>query len=552
MLKSLTIQNYALIDSLHIELGEGFSTITGETGAGKSILLGALSLLVGQRADTDALLDKNRKCIVEATFDISPYHLETFFEQNEIDYAQLSIIRREILETGRSRAFVNDTPVNLSVLKELGEKLIDIHSQHQNSYLTEWGFQLKVLDIIAGNQALLQQYRESFRRYHDLKKELADLIALSEKGQQELDYLQHQYNELDQAKLRQGEQQELEEEVKVLSNAEEIKQYVGYASAILNAEDRGTLIQLKEILHYLSRIKTLFPKVDPLLQRIDALYIEARDITDELERLYESVELDPEKLETTRQRLDFLYTLCQKHRVQNADDLIELYRQLGEKLQSIQSFGDSIEKVRRQLEEETQRLTGIAEQLRSNRQKIVPAFEEEIMQILRQLGMPHAVFSVAFEQLPEFHTTGLDAVTYLFSANRQVPPQDIAKVASGGEISRVMLALKSVIARSLAMPTIIFDEIDTGVSGEIADKMGQIMKSMANHMQVISITHLPQVAAKGKNHYLVYKSDTDKGAHTQIKALSAEERVMEIAKMLSGKEISEAAINNARVLLQTE
>ncbi|MCX7985647.1 MAG: DNA repair protein RecN [Bacteroidales bacterium] len=552
MLKSLTIQNYALIDTLHIDFSEGFSTITGETGAGKSILLGALSLLVGQRADTDVLLDKSRKCVVEAVFDISPYHLESFFEQNEIDYAQQSIIRREILETGRSRAFVNDTPVNLSVLKELGEKLVDIHSQHQNSYLTEWGFQLRVLDIIAGNQPLLQQYRELFRRYHELKKELFELSQMAEKGQQELDYLQHQFNELEQARLKPGEQDELEEEIKVLSNAEEIKQYLNYATSVLNSEERGALLQLKEVTHYLNRIKGLFPKVGSLLERVDAIYIEARDVAEELERLNESVELDPEKLETVRQRVDFLYTLCQKHRVANADELIALYQRLTEKLQNIQSYGDAIERVNAQLQETTQKLSEIAELLSESRKKIVPAFEEEVMQILRQLGMPHAVFSVSFEKLTDFQTTGLDAVTYLFSANKQVPPQDIAKVASGGEISRVMLALKSVIARSLAMPTIIFDEIDTGVSGEIADKMAQIMKTMAGYMQVISITHLPQVAAKGKNQYLVYKADTAKGTHTQIKLLAAEERIIEIARMLSGKEITDAAINNAKVLLQSE
>ncbi len=549
MLKSLTIQNYALINSLNIEWGEGFTTITGETGAGKSILLGALSLLVGQRADTDILLDKSRKCIVEATFDISPYNLESFFEQNEIDYNSHSIIRREILETGRSRAFINDTPVNLNTLKELGEKIIDIHSQHQNSYLTDWVFQIKILDIIAGNQDILRQYRESFRRFHELKKEFNELITLSEKGQQELDYIQHQFNELEQANIKHGEQHELETEIKVLSNAEEIKLYLKNVSDIFNADEQGTLLQIKEASYNLGKIKNLLPHSESLFQRIEALYIEARDIADEIEKLQDSIELDPEKLENTRQRLDQIYFLCQKHRVQDADALIDLQKKLEEKLKNIHSYADTIEKVQLALNQETSRLKQLAQQLHEARKSIVPSFEQEVVQLLQQLGMPNATFNVAFEQLPEFHTTGLDAVTFLFSANKQIPPQDISRVASGGELSRVMLALKSVIAKSLAMPTIIFDEIDTGVSGEIADKMGQIMKKMSEHMQVISITHLPQVAAKGKNHYLVFKIDSEKGTHTQIKWLNPEERIIEIAKMLSGKEISNAAISNAKVLL---
>jgi DNA repair protein RecN (Recombination protein N) len=550
MLKTLTIQNYALIDTLNIQFHEGFSTITGETGAGKSILLGALSLLLGQRADTDVLLDKARKCIVEATFDVSPYHLESFFEQNEVDYSDIAIIRREILENGRSRAFLNDTPVNLSILKELGEKLIDIHSQHQNSYLTDWIFQLKILDIIAGNQSLIQQYRESFRRFNELKKELSDLITVAEKEQQEQDYIQFQYNELENARLVEGEQSQLEEENKILGNAEEIKLYLSNTLNILNSETEGAVLQLKEAQLQLGKIKNILSLTDSIAQRIEGLYIETKDIVDELERLQDSIELDPEKLDTVRARLDFLYSLCQKHRVRNSDELIELRNRLSQRLQNIHSFNETIEKTKLQLDNEREHLNQLAISLSNSRKSIVPAFEEQVKQLLHQLGMPNAEFIVSFEQLPDFHSTGLDAVNYLFSSNKQIPPQDISKVASGGEISRVMLALKSVIANSLAMPTIIFDEIDTGVSGEIADKMGNIMKTMAANIQVISITHLPQVAAKGQNHYLVYRIDSTMATNSHIKLLTPEERIVEIAKMLSGKEVTEAAIENAKVLLQ--
>ncbi len=549
MLKTLFIQNYALIDNLRIDFNEGFSTITGETGAGKSILLGALSLLVGQRADTDVLLDKTRKCIVEATFEIASYHLEAFFEQNEIDYSNEAIIRREILENGRSRAFVNDTPVNLTVLKELGEKLVDIHSQHQNSYLTDWNFQLKVVDTIANNQSVLAQYKDLFRRYHELKKQLAELIALADAGQKELDYIQFLYNELEQAKLKAGEQEELEESLKMLSNAEEIKLHLNSAYQILTSEEAGSIMQIKEALYHLGKAKNIYPKVESLLNRLDSVYIELKDLSSEIGQMEETVELDPEKLEIVRQRVDYLYTLCQKHKVATADELISIRDQFERQLSNIHSYNDSIAATQKQLDETTSSLNSIADELRSIRKKIAPIIEQKVIAILQQLGMPNAQFVISFEELNDFQSTGLDAVSFLFSANRQIEPQDLSRVASGGEISRVMLALKAVIASSLAMPTVIFDEIDTGVSGEIADKMGSIMKEMASNMQVISITHLPQVAAKGSSQYLVYKTDSEKGTSSNIKQLSADERVIEIAKMLSGKEITEAAISNAKVLL---
>lgn len=552
MLKTLTIQNYALIDYLSIEFSDGFSTITGETGAGKSILLGALSLLVGQRADTDILLDKTRKCYVEAIFEITAYHLEAFFEQHEIDYSNDIIIRREILENGRSRAFVNDTPVNLSVLKELGEKLVDIHSQHQNSFLTDWNFQLKIIDIIANNQNLLSQYKESFRRYHDLKKQITELKDLAHQGQKELDYLQFQFNELEQAKLKRGEQAELEENFKVLSNAEEIKQHLNNVYQLLLAEDYGVVLQIKESITQLNKTKNFFHKVESLLNRLESVYIEMKDIANELEQLNDSVDVDPERLEFVRQRLDFLYSLCQKHKVTHADELIEVHNTLRKQLSNIQSYGELIASFQLQLDNETTHLKSLGEQLHLSRQNIIPAIEQKVILLLQQLGMPNAQFVISLEILPDFQSTGLNAVTFLFSANRQVEPQELSRIASGGEISRVMLALKSIIASSLAMPTVIFDEIDSGVSGEIADKMGTIMKEMALNMQVISITHLPQVAAKGSSQYLVYKIDNEKGTSSHIKRLSSDERIVEIAKMLSGKQVTEAAISNARVLLTNQ
>jgi DNA repair protein RecN (Recombination protein N) len=550
MLRSLSIQNYALIDSLQIDFQTGFSTITGETGAGKSILLGALSLLVGQRADADILLDKTRKCIVESTFEVELYNLQSFFEQNEIDYNSHVIIRREILENGRSRAFINDSPVNLTILKELGDKLVDIHSQHQNSYLTDWAFQLKIIDITAKNSNLLNQYKEGFRKFNETKKLLAELTERSQKEQAELDYFQFQFNELEEAKLKPGEQQELEEELKVLSNAEEIKSHLETIIAILTSDSTGTIVQTKEALTHSQKLKNIFNKSELLAERLGSIYIEIKDIATETERLNDSIDLDPEKLEHVKSRIDLLYSLIQKHRIKDADELIELRDRLAERLKNIKSYSEQIDLLKKELDKETKALTTIALQLRKARKTIVPGFEEKVSAILRHLGIPNAIFTVNFEELTDFQSTGLDAVSYLFSANKQIPAQDIAKVASGGEISRVMLALKSVIASSLAMPAIIFDEIDTGVSGEIADKMGNIMKEMAGNMQVISITHLPQVAAKGKNQFLVYKVDGDKTTNSHIKHLSNEERVIEIAKMLSGKDVSEAAITNAKVLLQ--
>lgn len=551
MLKQLTIKNYVLIDDLSISFDSGFSTITGETGAGKSILLGALSLLIGQRADTDVLLDKTSKCIIEAVFDIEQYAIQTFFQQNEIDYDAQTIIRREILETGRSRAYINDTPVNLSVLKELGDKLIDIHSQHQNSYLSDQVFQLKVIDIMAHNAALLSEYREQFRKYHDCKKQLVELTEKVEKDRAELEFLQYQFDELSRANLKAGEQEELENESIILSNAESIKTALHNIGQYLQAEENGIEVQMKEALNTAQKVKTIFHKAEGIATRLESMYVEMKDLSAETERYAEQVELDPERLTLVKERLDLLYSLNHKHKVATSDELIGLRDKIGERLANIQSFDEQLAQLHKQIEAFRDTLHGTSVKLRENRKSIAPSLENTVSQMLRQLGMPNAIFAVQFDELNDFQASGLDSVQFLFTANKQISAQDISKVASGGEISRTMLAVKSAIASSLAMPAIVFDEIDTGVSGEIADRMGAIMQAMSASMQVISITHLPQVAAKGKYQYKVFKTESSKATNTHIKRLTGEERITEIAKMLSGKDVSEAAITNAKVLLQS-
>jgi DNA repair protein RecN (Recombination protein N) len=550
MLQSLAIQNYALIDDLNINFEQGFSTITGETGAGKSILLGALSLLVGQRADTSVLLDKSRKCVVEGVFKIGEYKLQDFFAENELDYDDHLIIRREILDNGRSRAFVNDSPVNLNVVKELGDRLIDIHSQHQNSFLSSSAFQLKVIDVLAQNQERLGVYKNSYSKYNELQKELSELQEKSAKEKADLDYFQFQYDELEKAKLKTGEQAELEEELKVLSHAEEIKTSLTNTVSLFSDDMNGIVNRLKEAVSITSKLKNIFIKADSIKERIDASYIEIKDIAAEAELLANSIDLDPERLSEVNSRLDALYSLCQKHRVADANALIELKESYAEKILAITGYDDQLDKLSKQLEIEKKKLVSQTKELTDARKSAIPAFTENITSIIKVLGMPYAVFSVNIETSENFTSNGCDQVSFVFTANKQAELMEIARIASGGEISRLMLAVKSVLASALAMPAVIFDEIDTGVSGEIADKMANIMKSMSEEMQVISITHLPQVAAKGINHFLVYKVDNHNSTKTHIKLLKKDERILEIAKMLSGAEISDAAMKNAKVLLE--
>ncbi len=550
MLRKLVINNYALIDQLNIDFSPGLSIITGETGSGKSILLGALSLILGQRADTSVLQDKTRKCIVEGEFDISDYGLEGFFNDNQLDYDHVSIIRREINESGKSRAFINDTPVNLNVLKELGTRLVDIHSQHHNLMLSENRFQLDVIDVIAGNSSLLESYRQHYSRYVSALEHYNSLSAKAEKAGSDLDYFQFQLDQLNIARLVEGEQQELEEELQLLTHAGEIKEVLGRSCAEFDGNENSLLNILKDIQHGLGRIEAFFPRVGDLHRRLQSTVIELKDISDELARLDSDTGFEPGRIDLVSERLDLLYSLQQKHRVSSVEELIAVRDDMQKKVDEINNYEFSIEEAGKKLDECRKSLAAVSETLSEARIKAVPLLEKHMVSLLKQLGIPNARFVVEHKKLPEFTKDGHDRVAFMFTANRQSPPMELSRVASGGEMSRVMLSLKSLIAKSKTLPTIIFDEIDSGVSGEVAGKTGNIMKSMSGHMQVINITHLPQIAGKGDQQFLVYKEDVDNATHTRIRLLEREDRVQEIARMLSSDGLSEAAMVNARELLE--
>ncbi len=550
MLRKLVINNYALIDQLNIDFSPGLSIITGETGSGKSILLGALSLILGQRADTSVLQDKTRKCIVEGEFDISDYGLEGFFNDNQLDYDHVSIIRREINESGKSRAFINDTPVNLNVLKELGTRLVDIHSQHHNLMLSENRFQLDVIDVIAGNSSLLESYRQHYSRYVSALEHYNSLSAKAEKAGSDLDYFQFQLDQLNIARLVEGEQHELEEELQLLTHAGEIKEVLGRSCAEFDGNENSLLNILKDIQHGLGRIEAFFPRIGDLHRRLQSTVIELKDISDELARLDSDTGFEPGRIDLVSERLDLLYSLQQKHRVSSVEELIAVRDDLQKKVDEINNYEFSIEEAGKKLDECRKSLAAVSETLSEARIKAVPLLEKHMVSLLKQLGIPNARFVVEHKKLPEFTKDGHDRVAFMFTANRQSPPMELSRVASGGEMSRVMLSLKSLIAKSKTLPTIIFDEIDSGVSGEVAGKTGNIMKSMSGHMQVINITHLPQIAGKGDQQFLVYKEDVDNATHTRIRLLEREDRVQEIARMLSSDGLSEAAMVNARELLE--
>jgi DNA repair protein RecN (Recombination protein N) len=549
MLVSLQVQNYALIKELKIGFGPGFSIITGETGAGKSILLGALSLLLGQRADTSVLMDKQKKCVVEGIFEIKEYELQPYFAINDIDYEDNTIIRREIIPGGKSRAFINDTPVSLNQLRELGLKLVDIHSQHENLNLGKNLFQLMVIDTVAQNGNLLEQYTKLYSDYLNRQKELEDLTEKAKQSQADLDYYTFQYKQLDEAKLQTGELIELENEANKLNHAEEIKFNLLKAADLVSGDGISVLGLLKDAIESMDKLSGFFPKAKELMERIDSVYIELKDIASESEVQGEGVDIDPGRLQYVQERLDQLYNLMHKHSLTTVEELIALKEDLEHKVNEIASFDEQITKLSKEIDGLKNKLTEISIKLSGKRQGIIPKVEEKVIHILKQVGIPNARFSVSRNKLDSFTPQGIDRVEFLFSANKQAGKQEIGKVASGGELSRLMLAIKSLISSSLELPTIILDEVDAGVSGEIAEKVGLIMKSMSAHMQVINITHLPQVAAKGDYHYLVYKYDQEKESITDIKLLDSEERVIELAKMLSGEELTEAAISNARELL---
>ncbi len=549
MLVKLFVQNYALIQKLDISFDEGLTVITGETGAGKSILLGALSLALGSRADTGVLLNKSMKCVVEAAFRITEYDLDEYFSENELDYDNTTIIRREINPAGKSRAFINDTPVNLPVLKELGDKLIDVHSQHQTLMLNESKFQLDVIDSFAGNYKLLVNYMTVFRNYRNLKKEYDILLAKSEKNKSDLEYFQFQLTELEAANFRDSEQGELEKEREILEHAGEIMAALGESAGLLLADEMSLLGMLRKLRNNFSRIEPYLPEAGEIFSRIETIYIELDDIANEVEKLASDVDADSDRLSVVTERLDHIYTLTQKHRVKDLSELLQKKNELEEIVNSIVTSDEKLEEMTKELDRQFSMLKELADELSSGRRSVTEEIEEKITGMLRQLGMPNARFLVDLERNNDYTHTGIDRADFLFTANRQVQPENIARVASGGELSRVMLSLKSLLTRNNNLPTIIFDEIDAGVSGEVADKVGQILSEMGRYMQVINITHLPQVAARGTGHYHVYKDDTEHSTITRVKLLSGEERIVEVAKLLSGSEVTETAIKNARELL---
>ncbi len=550
MLKSLVIDNYALIQHSEILFPDGFSVITGETGAGKSILLGALGLLLGQRADLSSLRNPDAKCVVEGVFGVRDLHLQALFTELDLDYDEECVIRREITPAGKSRSFVNDTPVNLQALKSLGECLIDVHSQHQNLLLSNAGFQLSVVDAVAHSQSLLEPYQQAFAQYRKLVAQLQSLKTNAAKAAADRDFIDFQYKQLSEANLLPDELSQLEQEQKMLDNAENIKGALAQAFDCLDEADVNVLSSLHSSVDSLSAVSSAFPKLSPLVERLRSSFIELKDVAQEISALQEGVEVNSERLSLVNERLDLLYSLLHKHKVDSVDQLIQLRDSFEQQLLLIDNSDADIEALQQQVNKMLTSLQQQAAQLSALRQKEAPAIAKSLISLLQTLGMPNAHIDIHFDALPQLSTSGADAVTFLFSANKDRQLQPIASIASGGEVARVMLSLKSVLSRSLNLPTIIFDEIDTGVSGDIASKMGAIMLQMGARMQVISITHLPQIAAKGQAQFRVFKTDGADATTSHIQLLTAEERVTEIAKMLSGDQISEAAVSNARDLLQ--
>ena len=550
MLKHLYIKNFTLIDELNISLYEGFSVITGETGAGKSIILGAIALLLGQRADSKTIKQGADKCVIEAHFDLSRYHMESFFSENDIEYdAEDCIIRRELTAAGKSRAFINDTPVALSMLKELGDQLMDVHSQHQNLLLNKQDFQLEVVDIIADDAAELTKYQQTYNAYQAAEKELAELLSTIERNRENRDFLQFQYEELLNAHLVEGEQEELEQRSDTMEHSEDIKSALYTTDNALSAEQSGAIESLRSSLSALRSIEAVYPEVSDLIQRIDSSYIDLKDVAQEISGLLESVDFDPAELDQVNNRLDRIYELEKKYHVDSVEALIDKRDGLHQQLEAIENGDESLEDLKSRLQLLEVQARKDAEVLTQLRTKAAKTIEAEMQKRLIPLGMPHVRFSIQLVPI-ELSANGTDRVSFLFSANTSTPLQPVSQVASGGEIARVMLSLKAMISGAVKLPTIIFDEIDTGVSGKTAEMMAQIMKEMGGHgRQVISITHLPQIAALGSVHYKVEKSETANGTTSQMRELNAEERVREIAQMLSGSDISEAAIQNAKALL---
>ncbi len=549
MITSLSIENFALIEKLNIDFSNGFSIITGETGAGKSILLGALGLVLGKRADLTSLKNKEEKCIVEAIFSIGKYNLESFFDTNDLDYESETIIRREILPSGKSRAFVNDSPVNLQQLQDLSIYLIDVHSQHQTLELSEEEFQFKILDSIANNQSLLVEFQSILKNYRNSKAELEtkkNKFALIIK---EKEYNEFLFTELFSANLKTGELDELEQQYQSLSNVEFIKENLAKLISIANEDEFGILKNLKEFKAILQKNTVFTTEYQLLYERVDSILIEFDDVVNEINSESELVFNDPEKLESINQKLQLIYTLQKKHSVLTVEELIEIQNELEAKVVSVGSLEQEISSLENTIKEFELSLDAIASKITQSRSEAIPNLTEKLITILSQLGMPNVRFKIDIQTTQLYQNNGKDSMQFLFSANKGTDFGLLKKIASGGEMSRIMLAVKAVLSQYSKLPTIIFDEIDTGVSGEIANKMGQIMKEMSQSMQVFAITHLPQIAAKGTNHYKVFKTVLGENTVSELKLLTVEDRITEIAEMLSGKDISDSAMNHAKALL---
>ncbi len=553
MLKHLYIKNFTLIDELDIEFRQGFSVITGETGAGKSIILGAIALLLGQRADSKAIKQGADKCVIEAHFDLTRYDMDAFFAENDIENdPEDCIVRRELLASGKSRAFINDTPVQLSMLKELGERLVDVHSQHQNLLLNKQDFQLGVVDIFSDDEKELAQYQQSFRQYQQVKQSLDDLKESIERNRQNADFLRFQCDELTQANLVEGEQEELEQRSDTMSHSEDIKRALYEADNALGAEQTGVVSALRSTLYELRKIGDVYPVAAELEERVDSCYIELKDIAQEVSSHLERIDFDPMEMDAVTNRLDKLYDLEKKYHVETVEELIAKRAELSEQLDNIENSDEALSALQQQLQQLHKQACQEADALTRLRTKAAKRIESEMQQKLVPLGMPHVRFSVEISPEP-LGLSGQDKIAFMFSANTSTPLQPISQVASGGEIARVMLSLKAMISGAVKLPTIIFDEIDTGVSGKMAEKMAEMMQEMGDHgRQVISITHLPQIAALGTTHYKVEKQETAQGTVSSMKQLNETERIHEIAQMLSGSDVSEAAIANAKQLLKTK
>lgn len=551
MLQSIHIQNYALIDRLDIDFTSGFSVITGETGAGKSIILGAIGLLLGQRADVKAIKNGASKCVVEAKFRIATYDMEAFFEENDIEYEpEECIIRRELSANGKSRAFINDTPASLAQMKVLGERLIDVHSQHQNLLLNKEGFQLNILDILAQDDKQLADYHRLYTNYKQVSRELEEFIAQAEKSRQDEDYIRFQLEQLEDADLKEGEQTSLEQEAETLSHAEDIKAGLYKAGQLIDGDESGGLSLVKEAMQTLQSVSRVYTPAQEWGERLNSCYIELKDISREISGAQEEIEFNPARLDFVNERLNLIYNLQKKHRVDSVEALIELTDKYRNQLNTITSFDETIAKLNKRKEDLYAQVLAQATVLTECRSRSARQIEEQMQALLIPLGMPNVRFAVEMTTRKEPDAKGMDSITFLFSANKNGTLQNVASIASGGEIARVMLSLKAMIAGAVKLPTIIFDEIDTGVSGSIAEKMALIMQDMGKqNRQVISITHLPQIAARGIAHYKVYKEDTETSTNSHIRLLTREERVREIANMLSGSTLTEAALNNARALL---